>query len=187
MPSALKKTLGIFCLLVVVFTFTAIKSPNFLSAYNLQNIIRWTSLFGIIAIGVTFPIITGGIDLSIGSVIGLIGCLLPSLLNERGWPLWAALTTVLALSALIGLAHGLLITKLHLQPFVVTLCGLLAYRSIARGVAHEATQGYGTGYLTFKHLVKDNLIQSITGRVPPFDLPNVSIFLIVIALLAAFF
>src|SRR2546430_2264429 len=91
MSAALKKTVGIFCLLVVVFIFTAIKSPNFLTAYNIQNTIRWTSLFGIIAIGVAFVIITGGIDLSIGSVVGLIGCLLPWLLWERGWPLALAL------------------------------------------------------------------------------------------------
>src|SRR5437868_4917362 len=169
MSSTLKKTLGIFCLLVVVFIFTAIKSPNFLTAYNIQNTIRWTSLFGIIAIGVAFPIITGGIDLSIGSVIGLIGCMLPWLLTQKHWPLAAALPAVIALSALIGLIHGLLITKLHLQSFVVTLCGLLAYRSIARGIASDATQGYGTGYLALKHLVKDNVIQSLTGRTPGFD------------------
>src|SRR5213080_4694853 len=85
MSAALKKTVGIFCLLVVVFIFTAIKSPNFLTAYNIQNTIRWTSLFGIIAIGVAFVIITGGIDLSIGSVVGLIGCLVPWLIRDHEW------------------------------------------------------------------------------------------------------
>src|SRR3954451_23883553 len=131
MPTALKKTLGIFCLLAVVLTVTAIASPNFLTPYNIQNTIRWTSLFGIIAIGVAFVIITGGIDLSIGSVVGLIGCLLPWLLGQHHLPVAAALPAVLALSMLIGLAHGLLITKLRLQPFVITLCGLLIYRGLA--------------------------------------------------------
>src|SRR5947207_14854883 len=106
MSSTLKKTLGIFCLLVVVFIFTAVKSPNFLTAYNIQNTIRWTSLFGIISIGVAFVIITGGIDLSIGSVIGLIGCLLPWLINHRDWPLAMAMPAVLLLAVLLGLAHG---------------------------------------------------------------------------------
>src|SRR5438552_13705924 len=100
MSAALKKALGIFCLLVVVFTVTAIKSPNFLTAYNLQNTIRWTSLFGVIAIGVAFVIITGGIDLSIGSVVGLIGCLLPWLITQRDWSVAAALPAVLAVSVL---------------------------------------------------------------------------------------
>src|SRR5436189_6465230 len=103
MPMSMKKNMGIFLLLVAVFAFTAIKSPNFLTAYNIQNTIRWTSLFGIIAIGVAFVIITGGIDLSIGSVIGLIGCLLPWLLWERGWPIALALPAVLGLAILLGL------------------------------------------------------------------------------------
>src|SRR5205809_8117582 len=113
MPSALKKTLGISCLLLVVFVATAIASPNFLTAYNIQNTIRWTSLFGIIAVGVSFVIITGGIDLSIGSVTGLIGCLLPWLLWERGWPLALALPAALGLAALLGLIDGLLISKVR--------------------------------------------------------------------------
>src|SRR5207249_820089 len=152
-------TVGIFCLLLVVFIFTAIKSPNFLTAYNIQNTVRWTSLFGIIAIGVAFVIITGGIDLSIGSVIGLIGCLLPWLLTQHRWPLVLAMPAVLLLAVALGLVHGLLITKLRLQPFVVTLCGLLIYRGLSRYITEDATQGYGTGFAELKRLVKGNVIQ----------------------------
>jgi ribose transport system permease protein len=72
----MKKVLGIFGLLVAICLFTSLKSENFLTAYNIQNLIRWTALFGIISIGVAFVIITGGIDLSIGSVIGLTGAVL---------------------------------------------------------------------------------------------------------------
>jgi ribose transport system permease protein len=183
----MKKALGIFCLLVVVFVFTAIKSPNFLTAYNLQNTIRWTSLFGIIAIGVAFVIITGGIDLSIGSVVGLIGCMLPWLLYHQDWPLALAMPFVLAVGVALGLIHGLLITKLMLQPFVVTLCGLLIYRGLSRYITEDATQGYGTGSVQLKHLVKGNVVQTLTGHTPAFDLPNVCIVLIVIAILSAFF
>src|SRR5215207_5154627 len=104
----MKKLLGIFGLLVTVFTLTAIAQPQFVSAYNLQNLISWTSLFGIISIGVAFVIITGGIDLSIGSVIGLVGSLMAWLLTERGWSVPATLATVLTVSLGIGLFHGLL-------------------------------------------------------------------------------
>jgi ribose transport system permease protein len=187
MPTSMKKNMGIFLLLVVVFAFAAIKSPNFLSAYNLQNTIRWTSLFGIISIGVAFVIITGGIDLSIGSVIGLIGSLLPWLLYHKDWSLAAALPAVLILSVLLGLAHGLLITKLHLRPFIVTLCGLLIYRGLARYITGDATQGYGTGTVHLKALVKGNVVEYVTGHAPAFDLPNVAIVLLITALLAAFF
>src|SRR5437868_4048310 len=106
----MKKILGILGLLVFVFVVTAIKEPNFLKAYNLQNTIRWTSLFSLIAIGVAFVIITGGIDLSIGSTIGLVGSVLAYLLTSKGWSVPAAITAVMLLSLLIGVSHGLLIT-----------------------------------------------------------------------------
>jgi ribose transport system permease protein len=186
MPSGLKKLLGITVLLTVVIVYTSIRAPNFLLPFNIQNQIRWTSLYSIISIGVAFVIITGGIDLSIGSVIGLMGCMLPLLLNEYHWSIWLALPAVLFFSALIGLIHGLLITKLHLQPFIVTLCGLLIYRGLARDITNDASQGYGTGYVTLKNLVKNTVIETITGHRPAFDLPNVFIFLVIIALIASF-
>ena len=138
----MKKLLGIFGLFVFVFVATALLSSNFLGAYNLQNLINWFSLYGIISIGAMFVIITGGIDLSIGSLIGLIGSLLSWMLMLRGWSEPVAVLAVLGVSLFIGLAHGLLITKLRLQPFVVTLCGLLIYRGLARHVLHDSTGGF---------------------------------------------
>ena len=127
----------VFLLFVVVAT--ALMSEAFLSSYNLENLVRRTALFGIISVGVSFVIISGGIDLSIGSVICLIGCGLPWMLVERQWPLWVALLVVLFVSAAIGLFHGVLITKLKLQPFVVTLCGLLLYRGLTRALTADQT------------------------------------------------
>jgi ribose transport system permease protein len=126
-----KKVLGILGLLVAIVLVTALLAPGFLSAYNVQNLVRWTALFGILSIGVVFPIVSGGIDLSIGSVVGLVGCVMPWLLVERGMGIPATLAVVLALSLAIGCVHGLLVTRMRIQPFVVTLCGLLFYRGIA--------------------------------------------------------
>ncbi len=139
----MKKTLGIFGLFLAVFISTALINPRFVSVYNLENLIRWISLFGIISIGVSFVIITGGIDLSIGSLIGMTGSLTAWLLTQRGWSVSTTLLTVLAVSLFVGMAHGLLITKLRLQPFVVTLCGLLLYRGIARYITDDQSQGFG--------------------------------------------
>lgn len=147
----MKKILGILGLLVAIFVVTWIVEPKFVSAYNLQNIIRWTSLFGIISIGVAFVIITGGIDLSIGSLIGLVGCMLPMLL-AAGYSPVIALLAVVVLSLAIGLMHGLLITRLGLQPFVVTLCGLLFYRGFARWLTHDQVQGFGSSYEGLRQL-----------------------------------
>ena len=80
----MKKVLGIAGLLGAIMVVTALSAPSFLEPYNLQNIIRWSSLFGILSIGVVFPIVSGGIDLSIGSVVGVVGCLMPWLLIEHG-------------------------------------------------------------------------------------------------------
>src|ERR1043165_8456027 len=102
----MKKILGIFGLLVFVCAFTAILEPKFFGAYNLQNTLRWTSLFSIIAIGAAFVICTGGIDLSIGSTIGLVGSLLAYLLSTKGWSVGAALATVMLVSVAIGFTHG---------------------------------------------------------------------------------
>lgn len=139
----MKKTLGILGLLLMVALITALADPEaFLSSNNIQNLMRRTALFGIISIGVAFVIITSGIDLSIGSMVCLIGCGLPYMLMELKWPLWVALSLVVVVSLGVGVFHGLLITKLRLQPFVVTLCGLLFYRGITRGFTRDQPMGF---------------------------------------------
>jgi ribose transport system permease protein len=144
--SQYKKIAGIAVLLLVLCVITSVLSDRFLIAANLENLIRRISLFGILGIGVTFVIITSGIDLSIGSMVCLIGTLLPLLIVKQGWPAVLGVGALLLLAALLGGFHGVLITRLKLQPFIVTLCGLLLYRGIARGVTGDQTQGFGVGY-----------------------------------------
>ncbi len=136
------KILGILALLIVVATVTTLINPRFVDEGNLENIIRRTALFGILGIGVSFVIISGGVDLSIGSVVGLAGMMLPFMLVTKGWPVLPSIGLVIAISVVIGLFHGLLVTKIRLQPFVVTLCGLLIYRGISRGVTSDRAQGF---------------------------------------------
>lgn len=180
----MKKIIGITSLLVLVCAITCFMEPKFASAYNVQNIIRWTSLFGIISIGVAFVIITGGMDLSIGSVIGLSGCLLSWLLAQKGWSIGLSLAAVILVSLAIGLLHGLLITKLKLKPFVVTLCGLLFYRGFSRWFTGDQTQGFGDAYEGFRQLA--------IGKIPipgihDFTLPVPFVIMTVLALIAGSF
>ena len=178
----LKKTLGITVLLTIVCIVTALISDSFLSGYNVENLIRRTALFGIISIGVAFVIVTGGIDLSVGSVICLVGCGLPWLLTTHHWPLPAALLAVAGVSAGIGFFHGLIITKLRIQPFIVTLCGLLLYRGIARGFTNDQTVGFGTEFKSLRTLATGQIgIPFIHG----FALPAPCVFLLIVAVLAA--
>ena len=177
----MKKILGILGLLVTVVLVAWIAEPKFASAYNLQNIIRWTSLFGIISIGVAFVIITGGIDLSIGSLIGLVGCSIPMLL-AAGYSTPIALLAVMLLALAVGLLHGLLITRIGLQPFVVTLCGLLFYRGFARWLTHDQVQGFGSSY--------EGLRQLAIGKIPltnSFSIPIPFLILVLLGILAGLF
>ena len=140
-----RQEIGILALLLVLCAIVAAASPQFLSVVNLQNVARLVGTYGIFSIGVGIVIITGGIDLSDGSICALLGELLSMMLVEWGWPPAVALAAVLALGGTLGAAHGLLITRLGLQPFIVTLCGLLLYRGAARYVADDSTKGFGAG------------------------------------------
>ena len=141
----LKKDIGLLVLILIVGTVVAIINPLFISPINLANTANLVGLFGIFAIGQAFVIITGGIELSVGSIIALLGVLFVDLMVNYNVPWPLALLLMLALGALMGLAHGLLITKLHLQPFIVTLCGLLIYRGVARFYTADGTAGFGFG------------------------------------------
>ncbi len=138
----MKKSLGIIGIFLAIFLIAALFGENFLSGLNLQNLTNRTALYSILALGASLVIVTGGIDLSIGSVVCLSGITVPWLLVEHQWAPSQVIPVVLLGSAAIGLFHGLLITKLRLQPFLVTLCGLLLYRGIARWMTGDQSQGF---------------------------------------------
>lgn len=184
----MKRILGIFVLLVLVYLATWLMSDlltgrrSFLSPFNQENLLRRTALFGIIGIGVAFVIITGGIDLSIGSVVCLIGVGFPWMVVTQGVPLWLALVIILAVSLAIGVSHGLLITRLRLQPFVVTLCGLLLYRGITRGLTNDQTAGFQGEFKTLRWLSN--------GEIPitdSFGIPVPCLILLLVATAAGIF
>jgi ribose transport system permease protein len=153
----------------------ALKNPQFLSPANIQNMARLIGTFGVFSIGVGIVIITGGIDLSVGSVFALLGVLLSMMLTEWHWPPAAAVSAVLGLGAGLGCIHGLLITRLRLQPFIVTLCGLLLYRGIARYIAEDTTKGFGSqGFQWLRNLA--------TGSVLSIPMPFVLLMLVAAAM-----
>jgi ribose transport system permease protein len=140
-----RKDLWLLILILVVGTVVAIINPRFLSPINLSNTANLIGLFGIFAVAQAFVIIAGGIELSVGSIIALLGVVFIDLvaLGTLNWGVAALL--VVALGCLIGWIHGLLVTKMNLQPFVVTLCGLLIYRGAARYYTDDATAGFPFG------------------------------------------
>src|SRR5262249_31480541 len=119
----MNRLFGIVLMVVTLYSVVLLSNPNARSRENHQNIAQRIGLYGVLTLGVGVLIISGGIDLSIGSVVGLSAVTLALLLEKR-WHPAAAVAIVLAGAPFIGLFHGLLVTKLRLQPFIVTLCGL---------------------------------------------------------------
>ena len=168
----MKKEIGISAMLVVLCVVVAILNPLFLSVTNLQNTARLVGMFGIFSIGVGVVIITGGIDLSVGSLFALFGVLLSFMLMSWGWPWPLAIAAILLIAVAVGTFHGFLVTKIHLQSFIVTLCGLLFYRGLARYIAEDQTLGFGycTGFETLQKLT--------TGQIMGVPMPFVLLIII---------
>jgi ribose transport system permease protein len=162
--------LGIVIVLAIVFTLTA---PGFLSSQNLENNERQMAVIGILAIGETFVIITAGIDLSVGSMLGFSGILV-ALAIGHGIAIPLAIVGVLLIAAILGLFNGVLIDTAALPPFIVTL-GML-------GILRGFTQIFGNGQQiafgnsAFTDFAADNLL----------GVPKLFWVLVVIALLAAY-
>ncbi|HVQ37208.1 MAG TPA: ABC transporter permease [Pyrinomonadaceae bacterium] len=155
----MKKELGTFLLLVALCVVVSILNPRFLASANLQNMARLIGAYGIFSVGLGIVIITGGIDLSVGSVFALLGVLLSLMLTRWGWPSALAVLAVVGVAVGIGAFHGFLITKVRVQPFIVTLCGLLFYRGLARFIANDETMGFGNaeGFETLRTLATGSL------------------------------
>jgi ribose transport system permease protein len=170
-----KKELGTFILLLVLCGIVAILNPRFLAATNLQNMARLIGAYGIFSIGLGIVIITGGIDLSVGSALALLGVLLSMMLTEWVWPPILAVAAIILIAMGMGAFNGLLITKLRLQPFIVTLCGLLFYRGLARFIANDETKGFGNaaGFEWLRNLATGDL----------FGIPNPFVLLIIISVI----
>ncbi len=123
-----------FILLFAIFSLT---TPRFFSVNNLVNVVDQVTVIGVLAIGATAVIITGGIDLSVGSVLALSTMVLGWLSHDGGVPMWVAMLAAVAVGALAGLLNGLGVSIAGLPPFIATL----AMMSICRGLANLVTDG----------------------------------------------
>jgi ribose transport system permease protein len=178
----MKKLIGICVFLLVLYVTLLAADEGARSSRNHFNLGQRIGLFGIISLGAGLLIITGGIDLSIGSVVGLSTTVLAMLLMKPadrgfGWHPVPAVAAVLALGLVIGLINGLLVTRLKVQAFVVTLCGLFIYRGAARWIAADQQKGLGNDYQTLKEFLR--------GEVA--GLPVFLIILLILALAATIF
>jgi ribose/xylose/arabinose/galactoside ABC-type transport system permease subunit len=172
----------VLALLVVYGLFAMIAPPSFRSARNLETIARQTTIVGMAALGMTLVIISGGIDLSVGSVVALSTVVIAWLLQHGGaGPVTAALGGVAA-AAFFGLISGLLITRLRVVPFIVTLGMMLVVRGTAKGIGQNQKIDVDPGLLKWL----DELLTSV-GREQGWMLvpPGVWLLIILAVVMAA--
>jgi len=115
---------------VMLFVIFGVAAPRFFSVKNAENIMYSASYIGIMAIGMTFVLLTGGIDLSIGSNMYLSSIVAGVAINSWGFPVWAALLVALVVGAVFGIVNAILISRAGLLPFVTTLGTLIAGRGL---------------------------------------------------------
>jgi len=152
----MKKLLGLALFLLGLYVLLLLSDANARSLTNHFNLGRRIGLYGILTLGAGCLIISGGIDLSIGSVVGLCATVLAMLLVDRQWHPLAAIAATLALGVAIGLVNGLLVTKLKVQAFVVTLCGLFIFRGAARWLANDSVKGLKNQFATMKYVLYES-------------------------------
>jgi ribose transport system permease protein len=158
---------GIAAALLLLVVFNAIMSPVFLKPENLVNILRQVSFVGTIAVGMTFVIVSGGIDLSVGSLAGLTGGLVIIIMNTViasagagvGAELAGATTGIVCgvlIATVLGLVTGLIITKGRVSPFIATLGGMAVFRSLTLFLA-DGGEFRSHSYNVYGHIGMDSL------------------------------
>lgn len=130
--------------LVILYLFFSIFGKNFFSTYTLKTILESSYFIGFMAFGVTFIIITGGIDLSIGTVMMCASVIGGVAFSAWHWPLWLSLCVVPLVGLLFGLLNGLMVAKLKLPPFIATLGTMLVSQGFGSIVSKVQTQRYPT-------------------------------------------
>jgi D-xylose transport system permease protein len=146
----------VFALVAVWIVFSAVTDGIFLESRNFSNLIRQTAVTGILAVGMVMVIVTGQIDLSVGSVVGFSGMAAVMVQRFLHWDLVPSLATGVGSGLLIGALHGALVAHGEIPSFIVTLGGLLAWRGATKGISSgntypvevRAFQGLGQAYLS---------------------------------------
>jgi ribose transport system permease protein len=128
----------LFLIVLLLLVIGGVINPRFLSVDNMKIVTRDIAILAIAAIGVGFPILTGGIDLSIGSIVGLGGVMVAYFMMTMGLPVWLSILLTLVMALLIGWVHGLFVTGLRMHGFLITLVTL----GLARGFILVLTNAF---------------------------------------------
>ena len=160
---------------VLLYVGVGLVYPNFSSLRVFVNFFRDNAFLGVIATGMTFVILSGGIDLSVGSMIAFVGILCASLIEKAGVNPLVAFAVALACSALIGLAMGCLIHFFKAPPFIVTLAGMFFCRGLANVISLESIP---INHALFKSIMRFGVTVSGSIKVPTTVLVFLFVFLV---------
>jgi ribose transport system permease protein len=177
---AMQRLLAFGALIVLLVVFS-LASPNFFQTDNLIGILLATTVNGVLALGVTFVIITGGIDLSIGTVMTLSAVMTGVFVTNWHWPVLLGTLGGIATGTIAGTVNGTLIAKLKVPPFIATL-GVL---NVAKGLA-LVFSGLRPIYFNDTPVFNETAMGSVIGKViPAFEVPNLVLVLFITAILAS--
>ena len=127
----------VYLVLVVIILFFTVTTDTFLTSKNILNICRQISMIGICSVGLTMVLLTGGIDISVGSIIALVGVVAAKLIGEAGMAIFPAMVIGVVVGALCGLINGIMVAKFDVPALITTL----AMQTMARGAAYILTSG----------------------------------------------
>ena len=150
LPALLRHETVLALLVIIALATLATLSDRFFTAENLLNQGRLMAEVGLVALGMTFVIVTGGIDLSVGSILGLTAILFGVFWHNVGLPLPVAMVAALASGTLAGVGNGLIITRFKVPPLIATLATLALYRGLAEGISQaRSVRGYPEWFFFF--------------------------------------
>jgi ribose/xylose/arabinose/galactoside ABC-type transport system permease subunit len=152
--------LGLVWLYLVIILFFWIVSPDFRKPGTLGNILSGYSHIAIVAVGMTFPLLLGGIDLSVGSMMGMVAMVIFDAVLLFRLPGWTAILIALLTGALAGLINAWLINRLKIQPFIATLATLVAYRGVTYAISGRQINPELTVVA-----IKDSMVQALDGSI----------------------
>lgn len=168
-----RQILGLFIFLGIIIVVMSMASDRFFTYTNLLNVLQQSAFVMILALGMTFVLSTGGIDLSVGSIVGISGGMTAWLLFHNV-NIAAAILAGLATGTVIGIVNGLVITKLKISPFIATLAMMI----IARGILYV-----WTGAIPFRQYMKSNFDFLGQGRILNVQFPVVAAVVLLVLLL----
>ena len=144
--------LATLSLFVAMATFGSVSYTGFFSAQAFLNLLIDNAFLVIVAVGMTFVILTGGIDLSVGSVVALSTMVLAELVEKQHWNMWLAIPLVLLMGAGLGAFMGWLIQRFRLQPFIVTLAGMFLARGLCYLISIDSISITDEAYTTLAQM-----------------------------------